>query len=294
MTPSRTSSGRFSRLLFHTELRPVFPLKSTSGCGVFSKRSSRILTPASIAMSGFCGLPVPSFFNASGSNHVVDGYEPPRARASNRREVYPQLLRLTPGGVCGPRHPGCLLSLLGRLPNGVLGLLGGLPRSVLHALRHLPYLVGDSAHKTSDTTLLLAAAGEPAYCVLDALGGLSGLIGDLADGVLSLAGYLSDLVRGLSCHLLGLTYRLARGVLRRRGRLPRGTVTRDFGPSHSLGRLYHVTYDDASVGARALDLREIHAQLPCLASGRVRGLNLPLTPDLVRVQVGDVLLCLVD
>src|SRR5919199_5511658 len=167
MTPSRTSSGRFSRLLFHTEMRPVFPLKSTSGCGVFSKRSSRILTPASIAMSGFCGLPVPSFFNASGSNHVVDGYEPPRARASNRREVYPQLLRLTPGGVCGLRFPSCLLSLLGRLPNGVLGLLGRLPGSVLHALRRLPYLVGHSAQNSSDTALLLAT-GEPAYCVLDA------------------------------------------------------------------------------------------------------------------------------
>ena len=63
---------------------------------------------------------------------------------------------------------------------------------------------------------------------------------------------------------------------------------------HRLGRLYHVADDDTSVTARALDLREVYAPLRCLAAGRVRGLDLALAPDLVRVQVGDVLLRLVD
>src|SRR5215212_9637061 len=197
MTPSWTSSGRFSRLLFHTELRSVFPRKRTFGSGTSSKCSSRILTSASSAMSGCSGLPVPSFFIASGANHVIDGYEPPRARASDRGEVYPQLLSFTPGGVCGPRFLGsvspgglppllgCLArhlpSLLGRLPHRLLALLGRLACRVLHALRYLPDLIGDPAQSTSDATalLLLAAAGEPAYGVLDALDGLSGLIGDL-------------------------------------------------------------------------------------------------------------------
>src|SRR5829696_5804594 len=126
MTPFWTSSGRFSRLLSHTELRSVFPRKHTSGSGTSSKRSSRILTSASSAMSGFRGLPVPSFFMASGARHVLDGYEPPGARASDCGEVYPQLLRFAPGGVCDPRplgsvSPSGLLPLLGRLSGGVLG-----------------------------------------------------------------------------------------------------------------------------------------------------------------------------
>ncbi len=218
------------------------------------------------------------------------------------REVYTQLLRLTPGGVCGPRLPGGLLSLLSRLPDGVLRLLGRLPGGVLGLACYLPNLVGDSAHKTSDASLLLAAAGEPAYCVLYALDGLPGLPGDLTGGVLGLAGYLPNLVRGLSSHLLSLSDRLPGGVLRLLGRSLRsvsgGTVLRDFGlffaGSHRLGRLYHVADDDTSVGARALYLREVHAQLPCLAAGRVRGLDLSLTPDLIHVKVGDVLLRLVD
>src|SRR5215212_5202220 len=174
MTPSWTSSGRFSRLLFHTELRSVFPRKRTFGSGTSSKCSSRILTSASSAMSGCSGLPVPSFFIASGANHVIDGYEPPRARASDRGEVYPQLLSFTPGGVCGPRFlgsvsPGGLPPLLGCLACHLLALLGRLACRVLHALRYLPDLVGDPAQSTSDATALLLAAGEPAYGVLDAL-----------------------------------------------------------------------------------------------------------------------------
>src|SRR3712207_5536103 len=156
MTPFWTSSGRFSRLLSHTELRPVFPWKHTSGSGTSSKRSSRILTSASSAMSGFCGLPVPSFFMASGAHHVVDGYEPPRARAFDRGEVYPQLPRSTPGGVSGPgllaalllassgllgRLPRGLLSLLGCLSGCVLSLLGGLTGVILVLARHLAGLI---------------------------------------------------------------------------------------------------------------------------------------------------------
>src|SRR3712207_1391230 len=131
MTPSCTSSGRFSRLLFHTEVRRVLPWKHTSGSGTSSKCSSRILTSASNAISGFCGLPVPSFFMVSGANHVVDGYEPPGARAFDRREVYPQLLRSTPSGVCCPRLLGATSGLLGCLPHSLLSLLGRLSGGVL-------------------------------------------------------------------------------------------------------------------------------------------------------------------
>ena len=63
---------------------------------------------------------------------------------------------------------------------------------------------------------------------------------------------------------------------------------------HRLGGLHHVADDDTSVAARALDLREVYAPLLCLAAGRVGGLDLSLAPDLIRVQVGDVLLRLVD
>src|SRR5215210_951261 len=175
----------------------VFPRKRTSGSGTSSKRNSSILTSASKAMSGFCGLPVPSFFMTSGTRHVLDGYEPPRARAFDRGQVYPQLLRSTPGGVCGLRLlcsvslsdlscligdlPGNLLSLLGCLPCSVLGLtrylsclIGGLPcnllglssslpRSVLHALHGLPCLIGEPAQRSAflASALLLAATGEP-------------------------------------------------------------------------------------------------------------------------------------
>src|SRR5829696_7700040 len=273
MTPFWTSSGRFSRLLSHTELRSVFPRKHTSGSGTSSKRSSRILTSASSAMSGFCGLPVPSFFMASGAHHVVDGYEPPRARAFDRGEVYPQLLRSTPGGVCGPRLLSALLlassGLLGRLPHGLLSLLGCLSGGVLSLARYLSDLIGGLSR------CLLCLARH-------LTGGVLGLLGCSSRGVLYLLNRLSG---GILCSLRGLSG---------------GTVLRDFGlllagpVTHRLGRLYHVHDDDTSVGARALDLREVHAQLPCLAPGRVRCFDLPLTPDLVRVQVGDVLLRLAD
>jgi hypothetical protein len=39
---------------------------------------------------------------------------------------------------------------------------------------------------------------------------------------------------------------------------------------------------------------QVYAPVPCLAAGRVCGLDLTLAPDLIRVQVGDVLLRLVD
>src|ERR671910_3525965 len=152
MTHSWTSSGKFSRLLLHTELRPVFPWKRTSGSGTSSKCSSCILTSASSAMSGFCGLPVPSFFMALGAHHVPNGYEPPRARAFDRGEVYPQLLRSTPGGVCSPRLLGSsgllgrlphgLLSLLGCLAGGLLSLLGRSSGGILGLARHLACLIG--------------------------------------------------------------------------------------------------------------------------------------------------------
>src|SRR5829696_6048476 len=156
MTPFWTSSGRFSRLLLHTELRLVFPSKRTSGSGTSSKCSSRILTSASSAMSGFCGLPVPSFFMALGAHHVPDSYEPPRARAFYRGEVYPQLPRSTPGGVCGPRLLGSAsLLAAGQAAYGLLGLA-----------RHLAGLIRDLA------------------------GGVLDLLGCSSSGILSLAGRL--------------------------------------------------------------------------------------------------------
>src|ERR687897_908462 len=168
MTHSWTSSGTFSRLLSHTELRSVFPRKRTSGSGTFSKCSSRILTSASSAMSGFCGLPVPSFFIASGTRHILEGYKPPRTRALNLGEVHAHLLGFTPGGVCG-------LRLLGSLPSdGALGLLGSLLSllgysscGVLSLARHLTGLVGGLSRD------LLGLPGSLSSGVLRSLHGLA-------------------------------------------------------------------------------------------------------------------------
>src|SRR3712207_5898006 len=94
-------------------------------------------------MSGFCGLPVPSFFTASRARNVPDGYEPAGPSAPYPGEVHAQLLCPAPGGVCGPRFLGTasasgLLSLLCRLSSSILGLarhlaglIGGLPRHLL-------------------------------------------------------------------------------------------------------------------------------------------------------------------
>src|ERR687894_123567 len=125
----------------------VFPRKRTSGSGTSSRCNSRILTSASNAMLGFCGLPVPSFFMTSGTRHVLDGYEPPRARAFDRGQVYPQLLRSTPGGVCGLRilcsvSLSDLTGLIGDLSSNLLSLLGGLPCGVLGLPRYLTGLIG--------------------------------------------------------------------------------------------------------------------------------------------------------
>src|SRR5918997_1177785 len=234
----------------------VFPRKRTSGSGTSSRCNSRILTSASNAMLGFCGLPVPSFFMTSGTRHVLDGYEPPRARAFDRGQVYPQLLRSTPGGVCGLRLL-CSVSL-----SDLIGLIG------------------------------------------DLSGNLLSLLGCLPCGVLGLTGYLSCLVGGLPCSLLGLACCLSCGVLGLTGSLS-SHVLRSLpglasgpilaGPVfHLLGCLYHVADYDASVAARTLDLGEVYAPLLCFAASRVRGLDLALAPDLVRVQVGDVLLRLAD
>jgi hypothetical protein len=219
-------------------------------------------------MSGFRGLPVPSFFMASGANHVLYGYEPPGARAFERGEVYPQLPRSTPGGGRGPRFLGSvsrgLLPLLGRLSGGVLGLLGcpacgllGLARNlagligglsryllgltgrlagcVLHALCHLSYLIGDSAQRTSAplAVALLATAGEPAY------------------GFLGLARNLPGLIGGLTRYLLGLTGRLASGVLGLLGRLTDGVLSLLGCPSGGFLRL----------------ARNLAGLIGCLASG---------------------------
>src|SRR5829696_7012967 len=131
----------------------VFPRKFTFGSGTFSKRNSRISTPASIAMSGFRGLPVPSFFIASGTGHVPNGYEPPGASTLDRGEVQTQLLSPASGGVRGPGllSPGPAGRILGlarhlsglirSLARGVLDLLDGTTGGVLHTLGNLAHLV---------------------------------------------------------------------------------------------------------------------------------------------------------
>jgi hypothetical protein len=149
----------------------------------------------------------------------------------------------------------------------------------LNALCNLSDLIRDPTKRSS---ALLLAAGEPAYGVLHTLDGLPGLIGCLSGRVL-----------GLACHLLSLPGGPSGHGLRSLRSLCSGSVFHRLG-FHRLGRLYNVTYYDASVAASALDLREVYAPLPRLAAGRVRGLDFSLAPDLIRVQVGDVLLGLVD
>jgi hypothetical protein len=113
------------------------------------------------------------------------------------------------------------------------------------------------------------------------------LLGRTTRGVLSLASNLTRLVGCLASHLLGLPGGLTRRLL---GRCPilAGPVF------HSLGGLYHVADDYTSVATRTLDVRKVHAPLLRLTAGRVRGLDLTLAPDLIRVHTGDVLLRLVD
>ena len=195
------------------------------------------------------------------------------------------------------RLPHGLLSLLGRLSGGALGLachLSGLIRDltcgVLGLARHLPDLIGDSAHKTSDAALLLAAlllaaAGEPAYGVLDALDGLSGLTRDLTGGVLSLARYLSDLIGGLSCCLLSLSDCLSGGVLHLLGRSLRGL--------HDLllcilGGLIHLVLDAHVLGRLINRALEFHVGVDHLLD---LGLRVTLG-DLLRIllQLGAVIL----
>jgi hypothetical protein len=145
--------------------------------------------------------------------------------------------------------------LLGYLTGGVLSLLGRSSGNVLGLARHLSNLIRDSAQGTS-ATLLLAAAGEPAYGVLDALDSLSGLSGDLTGGVLSLLGcssdsllglarYLSGLIGDLSSCLLGLSGCLTGGVLHLLGRSLRGLHDLLLG---LLGGLIHLGLDAHVLG----------------------------------------------
>src|SRR5215218_3011111 len=172
----------------------VFPRKFTFGSGTFSKRNSRISTLASIAMSGFRGLPVPSFFIASGTGDVPDGYEPPGASTLDRGEVQTQLLRPASGGLRGPG----LLSPVS--PGGLLGLTCGLPGGVLCLSRHLLRLVG---HLTGGVLRLLSSLARcvlgplhgPARCRLGLARHLSGLVRGLARGALHALGYLAHLIR---------------------------------------------------------------------------------------------------
>ena len=115
-------------------------------------------------MSGFCGLPVPSFFMTSGTRHVLDGYEPPRARAFDRGEVYRPTSPLYVWRRLWPSAP------LLRLPSDLSGLIGDLPSSVLHLL----------------CCLACGVLGLTRY--------LSGLVGGLACNLLGLS---SSLPRGV-------------------------------------------------------------------------------------------------
>jgi hypothetical protein len=186
-------------------------------------------------------------------------------------EVHSQLLGLLPGGVSSVRLllasssllgclPHGLLPLLGRLPHSLLPLLGRLSSSVLHPLRRLPNLIGDPAQSTSEAAaLLLAAAGEPAYCVLHLVEGASAtlllapsqtagqaahgvlhLLGGSSHGILGLASHLSYLICGLSRCLLGLPDCLTCGVLHLLGRSLCGLHDLLLG---ILGGLIHRVFD---------------------------------------------------
>src|SRR5829696_7191140 len=247
----------------------VFPRKFTFGSGTFSKRNSRISTPASIAMSGFRGLPVPSFFIASGTGDVPDGYEPPGASTLDRGEVQTQLLRPASGGVRGPGLLGAVspCSLLG-LPGCILGLLHGPACHVLSLTSHLSGSLLGLACRLSGSVLRLL--GGPTSGVLHALGNLAHLIRDTAERASTL------LAAGEAAH----------SFLCLLGGLARGSALF----FHRFGRFDHVADDDTPIAARALDLCEVHAPLLRLAAGRVRGVDLALAPDLVHIEVGYVFL----
>ena len=217
-----------------------------------------------------------------------------------------------------------LLGLIRSLPRRLLSLARGLTCGVLHTLGDLPNLVGHPAERA--TAALLLAAGEATGQAADRVlhltgslaGGVLGLVCDLAGlvrglprNLLGLACYLTRLVGRLTCYLLSLACYLSGrvlrlpsyllglirclsggltcGVLGLLGGLACSTV---FG-FHSLGGLYHVAYDDTSLATRSFDLRKVDTPVFRFATGRVRGLDLSLAPDLVRVQTGDVLLRLV-
>jgi hypothetical protein len=239
---------------------------------------------------------------ASGTHHVLDGYEPSGARTLDCGEVHAQLLRLTPGGVRDPRllgsiSPGGLTggvlrltrylsSLISDLTGGVLSLLSRLSGGVLNTLRHLPDLVGYSAQRTSTAAaLLLAAASEPAYGVLHTLDGLSGLIGYLTGGVLSLARYLSGLIGCLSHCLLGLSGCLSGSVLHLLRRSLRSLHDLLLG---ILGGLIHRVLDVHVLGRLIDRALELHVGVDHLLN---LGLRVALG-DLLRIllQLGAVIL----
>jgi hypothetical protein len=161
------------------------------------------------------------------------------------------------------------------------GLIRDLTGGILGLARYLPDLIGDPAHKTSDAALLLAAAGEPAYGVLDALGGLSGLSGDLTHGVLSLARYLSDLIGGL----LGLSDCLTCCVLGLLGRSLRGLHDLLLG---ILGGLIHLVLDAHVLGRLINRALELHVGVDHLLD---LGLSVALGDLLsILLQLGAVIL----
>src|SRR5215207_51212 len=63
---------------------------------------------------------------------------------------------------------------------------------------------------------------------------------------------------------------------------------------HFFCQARHVLHGDEPVGARALDLREVHPALPRLAPRGVRGFDLALLHEALGIEVGDVLLRLVQ
>jgi hypothetical protein len=155
--------------------------------------------------------------------------------------------------------PHSLLSLLGRLSSGVLHLLGCSSHGILSLAGHLSYLIGDAANSSSETTLLLAASGEPAYGVLHLVEGPSAtfllapsqtagqaahgvlhLLGGSSHGILGLASHLSYLICGLSRCLLGLPDCLTCGVLHLLGRSLCGLHDLLLG---ILGGLIHRVFD---------------------------------------------------
>jgi hypothetical protein len=178
--------------------------------------------------------------------------------------------------------------LTGRLSRGVLHLLGSISRGILRFLSGLPGASGSLLLRSFGHACHIfdgdEAAGTRAFAfelrevhaqlLGFAAGRVLGGLHHVADNDASSGTRAFDL-REIHAQLLGLSPSRLRGV--KLYLSPCGSVF------CRLGKNLHIVYGDTSIGARAFDLREVYAQLPRVAAGRVRGVDLSLPPDLLRV-----------